>query len=244
MSRPLLVSILLGMSATLAGCAAKTAYNPFKVPREQFHSRVRTVALSPMAMPSGMESPDPVSAKFLRLLEARLREAGISVVGSDRARVIWDSMTTALNGIYDPVTGRRDEEKAKAVRLHTYRELKAELNIDAMLFSQVGVVPAKLDNDQARWDGASEGAARKKFWKAVLGVSHSGTIPALSLQVVLSDTDDTDLYQNAGGIQVLAKAGVGGLQPVTRAELFLNEERNAKAVRLALDPWLVGPTSR
>ena len=95
----------------------------------------------------------------------------------------------------------------------------------------------------ARWDGASETAATKKFWKAVLGISHSGTFPALSLHVMLSDTDDRDLYQNAGGIQVLAKAGVAGLQNVPREQLFTDEERNLKAVHLALDPLLGRTTS-
>jgi hypothetical protein len=143
-----------------------------------------------------------------------------------------------MSGFYDPVTGVRDEEKVKVVRMQMYRELKAKFNIDAMLFSDIAVVPAKLDSDRARWDGASETAATKKFWKAVLGISHSGTVPALSLRVMLSDTDDRDLSENAGGIQVLAKAGVGGLQNVPRAQLFADEERNLKAVHLALDPLL------
>jgi hypothetical protein len=147
-------------------------------------------------------------------------------------------MATEMSGFYDPVTGVRDEEKVKVVRMQMYRELKAKFNIDAMLFSDIAVVPAKLDSDRARWDGASETAATKKFWKAVLGISHSGTVPALSLRVMLSDTDDRDLYENAGGIQVLAKAGVGGLQNVPRAQLFADEERNLRAVHLALDPLL------
>jgi hypothetical protein len=74
-------------------------------------------------------------------------------------------------------------------------------------------------------------------------MSHSGTIPALSLHVTLSDTDDRDLYKNAGGIQVLAKAGVDGLQDVPRHQLFADEERNIKAVHLALDPLLGRTTS-
>jgi hypothetical protein len=238
MSRPSLTFLALGLALVLGGCAAKTPYNPFKIPREQFHGHLKVVALSPMGMPTELTNPDPVRQKFLNLIETQLRAAGYKVVGSAEARVIWDSMATGSNGFYDPVTGVRDEEKVKLVRMRLYRELRAKFNIDAMLFSHIAVVPAKLDNDRARWDGASETAARKKFWKAVLGISHSGTIPALSLHVTLSDTDDRDLYENAGGIQVLAKAGVDGLQDVPREQLFADEERNLRAVHLALDPLL------
>jgi hypothetical protein len=238
MSRLSLGFVALGLALVLGGCAAKTRYNPFKVPREQFHNQLKVVALSPTGMPRELANPDPVRRMFLHLLESQLRAAGYTVVGSAEAGVIWDSMATEMSGFYDPVTGVRDEEKVKVVRMQMYRELKAKFNIDAMLFSDIAVVPAKLDSDRARWDGASETAATKKFWKAVLGISHSGTVPALSLRVMLSDTDDRDLYENAGGIQVLAKAGVGGLQNVPRAQLFADEERNLKAVHLALDPLL------
>jgi hypothetical protein len=44
---------------------------------------------------------------------------------------------------------------------------------------------------------------------------------------------------NAGGIQALDKVGpFGGFVPVPQEELFAKEERNVKAVRLALDPLL------
>jgi hypothetical protein len=231
--------VTLGLATVLAGCAAKAPpYNPYTVPREQFYGRLKTVALSPITLPRELENPEPVREKFLSLLDAQLRNAGFTVVGSDRARVIWDSMATEMHGFYDPVTGQRDEAKVRAVRMHLYRELKAKYNIDAMLFSWIAVVPAKLEHDKAKWDGTSQGASRQGFWKAVLGISHDGTIPALSLHVLLSDTEDTDLYRNIGGIQVLAKADVNGLQDVPRSELFVDEERNSKAVHLALDPLL------
>lgn len=230
--------LVLGLALVLGGCAAKTPYNPFKIPREQFHDQLKVVALSPIGMPRELTNLDPAKRKFLTLIETQLRGAGYTVVGAAVAGIIWDSMATEISGFYDPVTGVRDEEKVKAVRMQMYQKLKAKFNIDAMLFSHIVVVPAKLDNDRAKWDGTSEGAARKKFWKAVLGMSHSGTIPALSLHVTLSDTDDRDLYKNAGGIQVLAKAGVDGLQDVPRDQLFADEERNIKAVHLALDPLL------
>lgn len=230
--------VALGAALLLAGCAAKVPYNPFKVSRDQFYPKLKVVALSPMSVPRDLKDPDPATKKFLSMIEAQLREAGFATIPADASRGLWDSLTAQVGGFFDPVTGEVDEAKLKTVRIQMYRELKAERQIDAMLFTALAIVPAKLEHDRASWDGTSQGAGKGKFWKALLGVSHSGTLPALSLHVVLSDTDDTDLYENAGGIELLAKVSASGSVPVPREELFLNEERNAKAVHLALDPLL------
>jgi hypothetical protein len=231
------------MALLLAGCASKVPYDPFKVPPEQVRSRVKTVALTPMDTPRDLEDP-AAATKLLDLVEVELRQGGLTIVGVTQFKAIWDSMTAGMSGFYDPVTGRRDEEKVKSVRLQVYQELKTKFNVDAVLFSRVNVVGAELDHDTAKWDGTSEGAGRKKFWKAVLGESHSGTVPALSLQVFLFDTDDIELYVNSGGIQVLEKVGPGGtFDPVPREQLFSKEERNTRAVRLALNP-LLGRTTK
>jgi hypothetical protein len=244
MSRSSFGWMSLVLALLVAGCGSKVPYNPFKISPEQVRSRVKVVALAPMAFPRELEDPVPATKKFLGMMEVEMRGAGLTVIGAGEVQVIWDSLAGQMDGFYDPKTGARDEEKLKSVRMHLYRELKGKFNIDALLFSHLAAVGAKLDHDQAKWDGTSEGAGRKTFWKALLGVSHSGTIPALSLHVILSDTDDTDLYVNMGGIQVLAKIGPGGnFDPVPRAQLFSDEERNTKAVHLALDP-LLGRTTK
>ena len=230
--------VSVGSALVLAACAAKVPYNPYQVPREQFYGQMRTVAVGPVFVPRDLDNPDPVRQKFQTLIYQQLRDVGVTVVPSEDVQAIWDSVAGQMNGFYDPVTGQRDEAKIKTVRMHLYHELKAKYAISAMVFPSIAVVPAKLDGDRARWDGASQGAAKHGFWKAVAGVSHSGTIPALSLRIVLSDTEDTRLYENAGGIQVLAKADIDGLRDVPRGELFVDHERNSRAVHLALDPLL------
>lgn len=243
MSRRLVGFLSLGVALLLTGCASKVPYNPFKVSREQFYPKLKVVALAPMSAPQHLKNPDPATKKFMGLIESQLREAGFAVIPSEEGKVVWDSLSAQMGGLFDPVSGNLDEKKLKTVRTHMYRELKAKFNIDAMLFSSITVVPAELRSDRAKWDGTSQGAGKGKFWKALLGVSHSGTIPALSLQVILSDTEDTDLYVNSGGIELLAKVSASGIVDVPRDELFLNEERNVKAVHLALDP-LLGRTTK
>jgi hypothetical protein len=120
-----------------------------------------------------------------------------------------------------------------------HRQLRAKFNVNAILSPEIQVVAASFGGDRAKWDGTSEGVGKKKFWKALLGTTHSGRVPALSFVVFLKDSDYTSLYVNAGGIQALDKVGpAGGFVPVPQEELFAKEERNVKAVRLALDPLL------
>lgn len=235
-----------GLAAALlaAGCGPKATYNPFQVPRDQFYGKLHVVALAPIGVPQDLENPEPVKQKFLGMIEALLREEGFTLVPPAESQVIWDSMAAQLGGFYDPVSGKLDAEKLKTARMHLYRELRARHGIDAVLFSTIAAVEARLEKDKAVWHGTSQGAAKGSFWKALLGASHSGRIPALSLFVTLSDTDDTDLYVNAGGIEVLVKVDLkGNMVPVPRDELFTDEERNQKAVHLALDP-LLGRTGK
>ncbi len=237
MSR-LSVSSATCLALVLGACAGKAHYNPFQVPPEQLRASVKVVALGPTQVPRDLSEPELVRARFDHLLENQLRAGGYTVVSYGESQVLWDSLALASKGLYDPVTGQPDESKIAGFRSAVFHELRARYGVDALLLPAILVVPAKLDGDVARWDGTSQGAARKKFWKALLGVSHSGTIPAMSLNVRLSDGDDRALYENRGGIQVLAKAGVQRLEDVPRSELFVDEERNLKAVHLALDPLL------
>lgn len=246
MSRSTIARAAIGLAVLLSACASSQApYNPFKVSPEQWRGKVKIIALAPMYASRDLENPTPATEKFLGMIKTELRGAGLTIIEPSEVKVIWDSMFAQAEGFYDPKTGQRDEAKVKSVRMNIYRELKGKFNIDALLFSNLGIVGAKLDHDHAKWDGVSQGAGKKTFLKALIGVSHSGTIPALSLQVNLSDTEDTDLYQNAGGIQVVGKIGPNSqLDPVPREELFTDEERNVRAVHLALDPMLGRTTQK
>jgi hypothetical protein len=246
MSRSTIGWATVGLALLLAACASSQApYNPFTVPAEQWRGKVKIVALAPMYASRGLENPTPATEKFLGMIKIELRGAGLTIIEPNEFKVIWDSLAAQGEGFYDPKTGQRDEAKVKSVRMHIYQELKGKFNIDALLFSNLAIVGAKLDHDQAKWDGVSQGAGKKTFLKALLGVSHYGTVPALSLQVNLSDTDDRDLYQNAGGIEVAAKIGPNSqVDPVPREELFNDEERNLRAVHLALDPMLGRTTQK
>jgi hypothetical protein len=128
----------------------------------------------------------------------------------------------------------------KALNAAIGRALKARFNADALLIPSIRVVNAALAHDQAHWDGATEGAGKGGFWKALVR-THSGSMRALSLVVVLADPEGQLLYVKGGGIQVLGNVTVGGeVERRPRTELFADGDRNENAVHIALDPLLVG----
>src|SRR3954465_15587363 len=228
----------LGPAAiAIAACACGSTqkpYNPFKVPRQSFYPALKTVAVAPVRLPSDLEDPEPVRALFASTIAARLKNAGIAVVPATVAGPIIEEKMKGAGAIFDPTTGQPDEAKVKALNAAIGRELKERFNADALLTPTIRVVNAALAHDQAHWDGAKEGAG--SFWKALMG-THSGSIRALSLVIVLADPEGRLLYANGGGIQVLGHLTMGGaVERRPRSELFADGDRNENAVHIALDP--------
>lgn len=252
MWRQSLLFITLAVALIGAGCATgPPPYNPFKVAQDEIYAKAKTVALAPVLVPVDIADPEPVRAKFESILEAKLREAGFLVVPPKEAGGIWKQMTEQVGGIFDPLTGKRDEARFKTVREHTLRELRTKFKADAVLHPSIVPVRAKWEGMTASWDGTEEsirslGAVIIEALPYALlgiGVTREGTVGALSLGVVIEDIHGVDMYINRGGIQLLAKFSGGNFVGVPRHELFANEERNVAAVNIALGPLVTKPKS-
>jgi hypothetical protein len=232
---------VIAIVACSCACAStQKPYNPFKVPRESFYPALKTIAVAPVRLPGDLNDPEPVRALFASAIAARLKNAGIAVVPGTDAGPIIDEKTKEAGGIFDPTTGKPDEAKLRVLNAVIGQELKARFNADALLIPSIRVVNAALSHDQAHWDGASEGAGKGGFWKALMR-THSGTIRALSLLVVLAGSEGQLLYAKGGGIQLLGNVTVGGeFEQRARGELFADGDRNENAIHIALDPLLVG----
>ena len=223
---------------TVSSCATTTPYNPFKVPQSDIRSRVKVVALAPINLPLKIDDPEPVKTKFESLVTAKLLEGGFRIVPSSEYGAVWKQMTEKLGGFFNPITGKRDEEKFKAVREHTLREVAAKSKADALL--EVGIVPVGVNftSNRAAWHGTTENLVPGGAFTAYVLGGHNGTTTALSLGVALSDFHGVEMYDNAGGIQLLTKISAGQFVSVPRQELFADEERNRQAVNIALDPLI------
>jgi len=166
-----------------------------------------------------------------------LSEAGFSVVPSKESEEIFSNMNKQLGGIFDPVTGKRDEAKFKAAREHALRELSTKFKADAVLSAGIIGGTARFGGGKASWWGTSESVAMSEGFLAALQLGNvSGSIRTLSLAVSIENINGGDAYFNMGGIQLAAKFSGGQFVPVPRNQLFASEERITGAVNYALAP--------
>jgi hypothetical protein len=219
------------------GCAASAPYNPFKVDEEEFFRTAKTVALSPVQVPTDIADSEPVKDKFETLLLVKLRQAGFTVVPSKEWSGIWERMTGEMGGYFDPITGKRDDAKLKAVREHAFRELSTKFNPDVLLYPRIVVTNAKWEQGTATWDGVTEQVqpTGDRFMLALIGMQRYGTIPALSFVVSIEDPTGRSLYVNSHGLQALVKVDGKDYRPVPRDTLF-EEPRNLAAIDAVMAP--------
>lgn len=182
---------------------------------------IRTIALSPVQTPDGLENPEPARALFDSLLTGELTSAGLTVIPSSHAGAIWKRLVDSVQGFYSAFTGERVEAKYRAVMTGTLGELRNRFHVDAWLQPSIEVVVVRFAGGEALWDGTSEG----------VGSGRSGTVPALSLVVTVSDTAGTEIYRGRGGIQVLRK----GEKVIARDKLFKDRKRDLQALHAAID---------
>lgn len=240
MGRQSLTLGVLSIALVGAACApvATAPDNPLKVSEQEFKSKIKTIALAAVVVPRDIEKPDRVTAKFESLIEAKLRDAGFSVVLSRESEEIRERMTRQMSNYFDPRTDELiDEAKFKTVREHILRELSVKFNVDAVLHPSIRLVRAPWNLGTASWHGTTESIKPEwmRFFDALTSVGSSGSVRALSLVVDVEDIHGTRLYSNAGGVQVLSKISAEGTSvPVPQSELLANDERNLMAIDIAL----------
>jgi hypothetical protein len=230
------VLIMIAVAALFATAAdAKKKYEPFKIPRDQFVGQVKTVALRHLAgMPEDYARSDSTKAVFESLLTAELQQAGFKVVPSSIFDQVRQESLDSLGGIFDPKTGAEDTTKAHQVHLRSLEQLKARYQADALLNPRLLAVTAPFSSGSAHWDGASQ-----KLWKGTQGIfgildKRMGSVPAISLLVVITDMEGNHMYADYGGLSLSARIDNSGFKDLPEDSLFGNPVRNANSVRLAL----------
>jgi hypothetical protein len=214
----------------VVGCATPPAYDPYRIPKSQVHSWVKTIALSPVSLPRVAGKAEGVKGRIESLIATKLGEAGYAVISSKEFGAIWDRFVEQTGGFYDPVTGKADEGKIKTVREHARREIVTRFNVDALLHPSVQVVGARLKGFQAIWDGVSEDIKADDWYQSF----EEGTTKALSLTIVIEDRNGVDLYISRGGIQLISKTVRGRFVDIQASEILTNEEKIIEAVNIAL----------
>ena len=235
---PHLARALVLLGAAVAGaCISTTAYDPM-VAGPAPVQRIKTIAVTSTALPKGVSSDAAIQQQFDRALVDALQSAGYRVIQPADVDPVWHSLSDTAQ-LYDGKTGTLNTDQESAILRAMSREVKTRFNADAWLFADFTKRNAHYSSGWCEWDGTKQrvqttGSVLKN---AFLGVtSSSGTMPALSVRVVITDTAGRAIYRNYGGIAALVKVAAGGTQDLVTADAFTDDERNAKAVQLALKP--------
>jgi hypothetical protein len=244
MKRCIRALAVIFLVAAITGCVTPP-YDPFVISRSEIYERVDTLAMMPLQCPD-FDRKEEVSARYETLITERLEAAGFKVVPSEESSSIRNAMIEQLGGMFDPITGQVSEEKRQAVSDHLVQELNAKFEFDAYVAPKIVPFKANWAGNSATWGGVTETVTGKTgFWAAFSNANMSGTIPALSLVVVLRDKTDSEAYYvGIGGIQLVAHYGetfAGGFVDIPESEWFVDQEKDVTAVNIALSALVNEP---
>ena len=220
---------------------------------------IGTVVVAPVLRTDG-PVPDSIAAGFRRDIESRLEAAGFDVI----PEAVYDSIRLAhileVDGLFDPVTGARYDDRARVVEQNTRRELIEQHGVDGYVFAEIRPVRAQYQRSEAEWHGTSqmliagfrEPSGALRVAAAILEAficdddadpddeddceRYSGSVAALSLVIRLENAGGATLYTGWGGIEVreMLDPDTGGAYRLTDVPALADPTRSQEAVVIAL----------
>jgi hypothetical protein len=221
----------------LAGCEQ---YNPYKIDKAAFASKVHTVGIMPTHISPHLKviNQEEKEKEFEALIENKLSEAGFKVVPCSEYRAVYQPMKQNIGPLFDANTGEPLETSRDLLLDHSKREYLAKNKVDALVWPNIESVRATWGTNIASWDGVQEPAMGKDgILERIATSNFTGTLPALSLKLIISDPNGQTMYENPGGIQLLAWLTMSsGFRDVPKENLLVNKDRNKKSVEIACKP--------
>ncbi|MFM2287187.1 MAG: hypothetical protein RL684_330 [Pseudomonadota bacterium] len=231
------------------GTGALDEESPFEVPREQIVASVHRVALAGLNV-GKFQPGDEARERYASLVTKELSALGWEVVAAPKAIEQFMASVEAAGGLFDPYTGKVDEQRLAGIRKELFTSLKLEPAPDAILWPALQRRMAMHSGGNARWDGASQNAVslgpieRGFLGEKSAGINGEGAVAAVSFAATLRGADDRLLYNGRGGIQVTSQLKPGH-DPVdlAPAELFRDAARDSAAVHVALRALAMDPAA-
>jgi len=229
--------------------------SPLLVPRDQILQKVHRVALSPVD-PERFNITDEMKQRLVAHVKSELAPLNWELVDAPTAHELLGKELLKTQ-LFDPLTGKRDEARASAVRKSVFSALGISPVPDAILWIGVSRTTAIHRYGDVEWDGVSQSGltlgpvVQKLFSGSGEPGAGSGGISASSFTAYLADANDTPLYRGRGGLQLLQKLKYtppgyyqpGRADPVDLApgELFNDLTREQPAVHAALRALVLTP---
>jgi hypothetical protein len=231
--------VVLTPVLTLCACSSTprtVKVDPFVTSKKAFKKTVRIIAVAPVLVPEGLPDTTHVTDKFSRLIDEELNRYGYSIVRPQEYERTWKTVVGSAGDFVDSTTGEREEVAMSRAMSRTLRELNADFEIGGVMFPSIVVVEAPFSARTAVWDGVEQRVETAGPMERFLAGSQHGVVGALSLKITIRSADGKVLFVNSGGIEVLSQMVGKKFVAVPRQTLFSDEERNRRAVKVALKP--------
>lgn len=245
MKPPTAVAPILSVLALAASaCSQATASGPYpaRIPdRQVFLGNVRTAAFVPLYLSDDSPEADALSARIGGAIAAKLQPFGIRSIRASQWRGCWKKQVAKLGGLGNALLGGIDEGKHMTAWIGCAAEMRERFGADAILDFYVKPTMAVVEGDIARWHGAEEDLRSNKD-RMSSGKTLSGEVRAVSLLVKMYDINGNVVFENAGGIELLAELAGEGRQEklVPKKEILTDDARITRAVEIVFEPLLGG----
>lgn len=243
MRMPSFVAALFASLSLLASNSAVSSASADS--QETLREKVGTIAVMPMLVAEEVPNAEQVGARLESSIEARLAASGFNVIPAGVMRELQQKIRAGLGGYYDPRTGDVDKKRLEAWETHVESEYRRLHPADAWLYSRVAVLRAPVAGGRAVWHGVTESTiGEESVLKQVFGSPDvSGSLMALSLQVLLATPNGDGLYSMSAGLQLLEYFDADGSEvrylPVAEDSILADPMREQRALSIALDPMLL-----
>jgi hypothetical protein len=222
----------------------------FHIAKAQLLPRLNVIGVEPTIVRGDVADAETAAARVDQEVAEWLALAGYTVVPATAMRPIEERARAALGGLYDPMTGQLDAERAAAFREFVRAEYALGHPVDALVRATVVQRQVRLVNGRADWDGVSENATGESTLVGlIIGAGDDGDAPALSLDVTLIDAGGQLAYASAGGLQLLSYVRRSKLRPefehgrLDPKFIMTDPLRERRAVAIALDALTRTPDS-
>jgi hypothetical protein len=191
--------------AWLAGCAGNppSAPAPFQPAEEMRQRGVRSIALAPLRVESGVVDAARARAELEPRITARLVAAGFAVVPSEEYERLWRATAGEVGSVWDPVTGKLDRARFDAVEASVQHELRVRLQADAVLRTSVVAAPFYLPGPTLWFYGTSELLYWPPAEAAFTHLERATYAVASCLELRLVDLEERELYVDRGGLETI-----------------------------------------
>lgn len=185
--------------------------------------------------------------KIDSVVKDQLETNGFQVVSQQSFKSIWRGAVRKHGEPYDLETGQRKPQVLEAILFDVISEIKEKNIADAVLFTDLierDVFLTGRSDRKALWDGVSRTPRLSSPGGVSEGFDWNQPIAAASVMLVLYGSDQSFLFQSAGGLELTraidTRSSSGRL--VRRKELFTSAAKVKEGVAIALHPLVELPS--